>query len=151
MNSKALKLVGIIIAVLDIIIALVLPGMYRNAMEKKCKDDITTTEATVVTVSSTSKYYRGGKGSRGTTHYIYNILASSDGEIMELVEHDNGQEKLQIEEKDTITVYCLNDKYAYDPEDYYEMSGFLRTLMIIPMFIGVGMVMIGSFKGKNGY
>lgn len=151
MNNKILQLVGIIIVVLGIIIALVVPNSYSSAMEKKYKDDITTTQARVVTVSSTSKYYRGGKGSSGTTHYIYNILASSDGEVMELIEHDNGQEELQIAKNDTITVYCLNGRYAYAPNDYYKMSGVLKTLMFFPAFIGVSMVMIGSIMRKNEY
>lgn len=150
MNATKLKLIGIVIAIIGIMVALLLPGMYHDVMENKYKDDIITTQAKVMSVSFTSEYHRGGKGSRGTTHYIYKILASSDGKAMELLEHD-AEDKFQIEINDTITVYCLNDKYAYSPNDFYVMSSFLKTLMILPMFIGVTLVFIGVILGKRAY
>lgn len=151
LENNKLKFLGIIIAIIAILIALIVPGTYRNAMEKKYKDDITTTQVTVMTVSFTSEYHRGGKGSRGATHYIYKIFAISDGEVIELLEHDVRQEKLQIERNDIITVYCLNDKYAYAPEDFYVMSDLWKTLLILPMFVGLGLAIIGSFLGKKDY
>lgn len=150
MNSNKLKLVGLIIAVIAIFIALVFPGVYRDAMENKYQDDITTTQASVMSVSFTSEYHRGGKGSRGSTHYVYSILATSDGTMMDLIKHDS-KEKLPIQRNDIITVYCLNDKYAYSPDDFYVMSDLMKALMISPLFIGVSLVFIGSFMGKKNY
>ena len=149
MNSNELKIVGLVIVIIDIVIALILPKTYLNLMERMYRDDITTTQATVMSVSSTSEYHRGGKGSRGTTHYIYRIVATSDGKVMDLIEHDITQKNLQIEKSDVITVYCLNDKYAYAPEDFYVMKDSLKILMFCPMFIGVGLVMFGLVLGKK--
>lgn len=151
MNSNKLKIIGLIIAIADILVALILPGAYRTTMKNIYKDDITTTQATVMSVSSTSEYHRGGKGSSGTTHYIYKILARADGEVFDLIEHDTTERNLQIEKNDIITVYCLNGKYAYAPEDYYKMSDLGKTLMFFPMFVGVGMIMVGSLLGKKEY
>ncbi|MCQ2516927.1 MAG: hypothetical protein MJ094_08715 [Saccharofermentans sp.] len=150
MTNQKLKLIGIIIAVLGILVAIILPGAYRDAMKNKYQDDITSTQATVMSVSFTSEYHRGGKGSRGSTSYVYNILATSDGTMMELIKHD-AKEQLQIERNDIITVYCLNDKYAYAPDDFYVMSDLLKALMISPMFVGVALVMIGSILDMRKY
>ena len=150
MNSTKLKIIGIIIAVLSIFVVILAPGMYRNIMENKYRDDITTIQGTVRSVSYNSEYHRGGKGSRGSTHHIYKILASSNGEMKDLIKHD-GKEKIQIEKNDNITIYCLNDKYAYAPDDFYIMDDMWKAIMLIPLFVGVGMVFVGSFMGKNNY
>ena len=69
---------------------------------------------------------------------------------MDLIKHDS-KEKLPIQRNDIITVYCLNDKYAYSPDDFYVMSDLMKALMISPLFIGVSLVFIGSFMGKKNY
>jgi len=151
MNARKLMNIGIIIVVIDLLVGIFFPSIYRDAMERKYKDSITTKEATVTLVTFTSEYHSGAKGSRGTMHYIYKILANSDGEIIELIDHDVVRDKIQIERNDVITVYCLDDKYAYDPEDYYKMSSLVKALAMSPLFVGLGFVFVGSILKKKEY